>query len=69
MILGNALQALGDPLQWVIIGVLGVVVVVVIVYLLLRIIRTLNKADKYFDSKGNQPSLDKDTKSAVQPPT
>ena len=56
MALGEALQALGDPLQWVIIVILSVLFVVAIVYLLLRVIQTLNKANKYFDSKekGNQ---------------
>jgi hypothetical protein len=58
MISGNTLQTLGDSLQWVVIVALGVLIVVVIVYLLLRVIRTLDKADKYFDSKGNQPPVD-----------
>jgi uncharacterized protein HemY len=51
-----ALQALGDPLQWVIIVVLSVLIVLAIVYVLLRVIRTLNKADKYFDSKEKRES-------------
>ena len=44
-------MAFNDPLQWLIIGALAVVVLGVIVYVLLRILRTLNKADRYFDSK------------------
>ena len=44
-------MALNDPLQWLIIGALVVVVLGVIVYVLLRVLRTLNKADRYFDSK------------------
>ena len=56
MIPGNTLQALGDSLQWVIIVALSVLIVVGIVYLLLRVIRTLNKADKYFDSKEKRES-------------
>jgi len=48
-----------DPLQWIIIGVILIIGVGGIVYILLRILRTLNKADKYFDSEGKgsgQPS-------------
>jgi len=43
--------ALGDPLQWLIIGGVVVVVTVIAVYLLFRIIQTLAKADRYFTTK------------------
>jgi hypothetical protein len=63
MAFGNTLQAIGgafgDPLQWLIIGILVLMGMGVIVYILLRILRTLNKADRYFDSKR---ALDNPTK-------
>jgi len=43
--------AFDDPLQWLILGAFVVVALGVVVYILLRILRTLNKADRYFDSK------------------
>jgi uncharacterized transporter YbjL len=48
-------MALNDPLQWLIIGALVVVVLVVAVYVLRRVLGTLNKADRYFDSKEKGP--------------
>jgi len=48
-------MAFNDPLQFVILGALLVVVLVVIVYVLRRVLRTLNKADRYFDSKERGP--------------
>jgi hypothetical protein len=50
-------MAFDDPLQWIMIGAFLVVVIVLIGYVLLRFMRTLDKADKYFDSKskGNGP--------------
>jgi len=47
-------MAFTDPLQWLIIGILVLGaggVLVLIAYILFRILRTLDKADKYFDSK------------------
>jgi hypothetical protein len=54
-------MAFGDPLQWLIIGILILVVLGlgVVVYVLFRILRTLKKADRYFDRKekgSGQPS-------------
>jgi len=52
-------MAFGDPLQWLIIGIVVLAVLGAIVYIILRILRTLNKADKYFDKKekgSGQPS-------------
>jgi uncharacterized protein HemY len=44
-------MAFNDPLQWLIIGILALVVLGAVAYILLRILRTLNKADRYFDTK------------------
>jgi hypothetical protein len=44
-------MAFDDPLQWVIIGIFVLAVLGAIAYILLRILRTLNKADRYLDSK------------------
>jgi hypothetical protein len=48
-------MAFNDPLQWLITGALVVVVLGVIVCVLRRILGTLNKADRYFDSKEKGP--------------
>jgi len=48
-------MAFDDPLQWVIVGGVVVVVLGVIVYVLRRILGTLNRADRYFDSKEKGP--------------
>lgn len=44
-------MALGDPLQWLITGFAIVVVLGFIAYILMRVLRTLDKADKYFESR------------------
>ena len=48
-------MAFDDPLQWLIVSAFVVVVFGVVVYVLRRILGTLNKADKYFDSKEKGP--------------
>ncbi|HYA56443.1 MAG TPA: hypothetical protein VED22_06555 [Nitrososphaerales archaeon] len=48
-------MAFDDPLQWVILGALVMMVLGTIVYVLRRILGTLNKADRYFDSKEKVP--------------
>jgi len=49
-------MALNDPLQWVII-IIFLVVIIFGGYLLYRLIRLMNKADKYFDAKAKQSTL------------
>ena len=43
-----------DPLQWIIIGVFVVGILGFVVYFILRVFRTLNRVDRYLDSKGTQ---------------
>jgi len=47
-------MALGDPLQWIIIGFVVLVVVGFVVYLLYRLLRLLDKADRFFDAKAKE---------------
>ena len=49
-------MAFGDPLQWLIIGIIILAVFGLIAYILYRILRTLNKADRYLDGKKRAPN-------------
>ncbi|MGA2200240.1 MAG: hypothetical protein ABSG45_09915 [Nitrososphaerales archaeon] len=48
-------MALTDPLQWLVIPFVVLVIVVFVLYLLYRLLRVLDKAEKYFDAKTEEP--------------
>ena len=54
-------MALTDVLQWLVMGVAIAGVLGFIGYVLLRILRTLDKADRYFDSKNKESGQPKPT--------